>query len=79
MNELLNPRVGIGGLLPTNAGTVITGTVPQVGIRVKRPDNERSLALACGSCVRGIVNLILVARVSVVNLGPRFKFFSQIV
>ena len=35
--------------------------------------------LACGSSVPGNVNLIIVARVSVVNLGPRFKFFSQIV
>ena len=35
--------------------------------------------LACGSSVPGNVNLILVARVSVVNLGPRFKFFSWIV
>ena len=35
--------------------------------------------LACGSSVPGNVNLILVARGSVVNLGPRFNLFSQIV
>ena len=45
---------------------------------MKPPDNERSF-FSCGSSVPGGVNLILVARVSVVNFGPRFKSFSQIV